>query len=95
MKVLSRRWPDVREAWRDDVLYLVGGPAERDALADALVKIADEPAWMSYERGWADAQKESTKAKSGAKLAQCQAEAAEAELELFRGPCRSCIARVL
>jgi len=83
LKVLSRRWPDVREAWRDNVLYLVGGPPDRDALANALMTIADQASWTPYERGWADAQKVSTKAKSGAKLALWQAEAAEAELELF------------
>ena len=38
---------------------------------------------MPYERGWADAQKASTKAKSGAKLALWQAGADEADLELF------------
>jgi CRISPR-associated protein Csx17 len=83
LKVLSQRWPEVRAAWRDDVLYLVGGPADRDALADVLMTIADYASWTPYERGWADAQKASTKAKSGAKLALWQAEAGEAELELF------------
>ena len=83
LKVLSRRWPDVRAAWRDGVLHLVGGPADRDALADALITVADQASWTPYERGWADAQKASTKAKSGAKLALWQAEADEADLELF------------
>ncbi len=83
LKVLSHRWPDVRAAWRDGVLHLVGGPADRDALADALMTVADQASWMPYERGWADAQKASTKAKSGVKLALWQAEANEAELELF------------
>ena len=83
LKVLSRRWPDVREAWRDHVLCLVGGPPERNGLADALMTIADQASWTHYERGWADAQKVSTKAKSGAKLALWQAATAEAELELF------------
>lgn len=83
LKVLSRRWPDVRAAWRDGVLHLVGGPADRDGLADALMTVADQASWAPYERGWADAQKASTKAKSSTKLALWQAEAREAELELF------------
>jgi CRISPR-associated protein Csx17 len=83
LKVLSHCWPDIRAAWRDGVFHLVGGPADRDALADALITVADEASWTPYERGWADAQKASTKAKSGAKLALWQAEADEADLELF------------
>jgi len=92
LKVLSRwrrfpekppAWPDVRAAWRDGVLYLVGGPSDREALADALMTVADQASWAPYERGWADAQKASTKAKSSAKLALWQAEAGETELELF------------
>lgn len=83
LKVLSRCWPDARAAWRDGVLRLVGGLADRDALADALMTVADQASWTPYERGWADAQKASTKAKSGAKLALWQAEADEADLELF------------
>ncbi|MGH7194351.1 MAG: type I-G CRISPR-associated protein Cas8g1/Csx17, partial [Candidatus Saccharimonadales bacterium] len=83
LKVLSRCWPDVRAAWRDGVLHLVGGPADRDALADALLTVAAQVSWTPYGRGWANAQKASTKAKSGARLALWQAEADEAELELF------------
>jgi CRISPR-associated protein Csx17 len=83
LKVLRRRWPQVRAAWRDGVLYVVGGPQDRDALADALMSVADEASWTPYGRGWADAQKASTKAKSSAKLALWQSEAQEDELELF------------
>ncbi len=83
LKVLSHRWSDARAAWRDGVLHLVGGPVDRDALADALMTVADDASWTPYGRGWADAQKASTKAKSGAKLALWQAEADEIELELF------------
>jgi CRISPR-associated protein Csx17 len=83
MKVLSRHWPGVRAAWRDGVLNLVGGPANRDGLAEALMAVADQASWATYERGWADAQKASTKAKTGTKLALWQAGADEAELEVF------------
>ena len=83
LKVLSRHWPDVRAAWRDGVLCLVAGPSDRDALADALLAVADQASWTLYGRGWADAQKASTKAKSAVKLALWQAETGEAELELF------------
>ena len=83
LKVLSRSWPDVRAAWHDGVFHLVGGPADRDALVDALMAIADEGSWTPYKRGWTAAQKASTKAKSSAKLALWQAEADEADLEPF------------
>jgi CRISPR-associated protein Csx17 len=87
LKVLSRRWPDVRAAWRDGVLHLVGGPADRDALADALMTVAAQASWTPYERGWAQAQDKSPKTKSGAKsgamLALWQAEAQEDQLEIF------------
>ncbi|MGH9533542.1 MAG: type I-G CRISPR-associated protein Cas8g1/Csx17 [Terriglobales bacterium] len=83
LRILSRRWPEVRAAWRGSVFRLVGGPTDLPALADALMTVADQASWTPYERGWADAQKASTKAKSGAKLALWQAEADEAALELF------------
>jgi len=83
LKVLSHHRPDVRAAWRDGVFHLVGGPANRDALADALMNVAGQASWTPYERGWVDAQKASTKAKSGENLALWQAEADEADLELF------------
>lgn len=83
LKALSRHWPDVRAAWRDGVLHIVGGPPNREALADALMVVAEEVSWTPYGRGWADAQKASTKSKSGAKLALWQAQADENELELF------------
>jgi CRISPR-associated protein Csx17 len=92
LRVLSRwrrspeelpAWPDVRAAWRDGVFFLVGGPPDRDALADALMSVADQASWTVYRRGWAEAQKASTKAKSSAKLSLWQSEAEEDELELF------------
>jgi hypothetical protein len=58
LKVLSRwqlssdklpAWPDVRAAWRDGVFHLVGGPADRDALADALMTVADQASWTQYD----------------------------------------------
>ena len=92
LKVLSRwrrspdqppAWPKVRAAWRDGVFFLVGGPPDRDALADTLMSVADQASWTVYGRDWAQAQKASTKAKSSAKLALWQSEAKEDELELF------------
>jgi CRISPR-associated protein Csx17 len=83
LKVLSRHWPTVRVAWRDGVPHVVGGPPDRDALADTVMSVADQAIWTPYARGWAEPQKASTKAKSGAKLALWQAQASEEELELF------------
>ena len=52
LRVLSRKWPSMRIAWRDEVLQVVGGPSTLDDLLDELVQVANERAWTSYERGW-------------------------------------------
>lgn len=91
LRVLSRRWPSTRIAWRDEVLQVVGGPATLDELLDELVRIANTQVesevskreWTQYEKAWTDAQKKGTKAKSGAPLALWQAEAIEAQLPFF------------
>lgn len=91
LRVLSRRWPATRIAWRDEVLQVVGGPPTLDELLDELVRVAstqDDPdlskrEWTQYAKGWSDAQKQGTKGKSGAPLALWQAEAPEAQLQLF------------
>lgn len=91
LRVLSRRWPGTRIAWRDEVLRVIGGPTTLDELLDELVRIANTQVdsevskreWTQYDRAWSDAQKEGTKAKSGAKLALWQAKAPEAQLQLF------------
>lgn len=63
LKVLSRSWPDVRAAWREGVLHLVGGPSDRDALADVLITVADQASWLSYGREWQEDQERSTERK--------------------------------
>lgn len=91
LRVLSRRWPSTRIAWRDEVLQVVGGPPTLDELLDELVRIANtqidsevsKREWTQYDKAWSDAQKKGTKAKSGAPLALWQAEAQEAELPFF------------
>jgi CRISPR-associated protein Csx17 len=81
--VLARRWPDVRIAWKDEVLHVVGGPQCLDELLDELVQVAAQNQWTPYERGWTEKQKQSTRQASALPLAQWQAEAAEDHLELF------------
>lgn len=91
LRVLSRKWPSTRIAWRDEVLQVVGGPATLDELVNELVRVADtqsEPdaskrEWAQYEKAWSDAQKKGTKVKSGDPLALWQAEAPEDQLPLF------------
>ncbi len=61
LRVLSRKWPSARIAWRQEVLQVVGGPATLDAFLDELVRVATERAWASYERRWLDEQKKGTK----------------------------------
>lgn len=91
LRVLSRRWPSTRIAWRDEVLQVVGGPTTLDELLDELVRVAatqtdadvGKREWTQYDKAWSDAQKKGTKAKSGAPLALWQAEAQEAQLSFF------------
>lgn len=83
LRVLSRRWPSTRIAWRDDVLQVVGGPGTLDELLDELVRIASNREWTQYDKAWSDAQKKGTKAKSGIPLALWQAEAREDQLPFF------------
>jgi len=91
LRVLSRKWPITRIAWRDEVLQVVGGPPTLDALLDQVVQVASERAWTPYVRDWADAQKKSseladkpkTKATSGVPFALWQGEAAEGLLDGF------------
>ncbi len=83
LRVLAREWPEVRIAWKDGVLHVVGGPDSPDALLDQLMKVSTNKQWTPYDRGWVDKQKESTKRKSGGPLTEWQAHASEEHLELF------------
>lgn len=83
LRALTHKWPQVRIAWRGDVLQVVAGPATFNELLDELCRIAEQCAWSPYERKWLDAQKKSTKAKSGEELAQWRATASEQELSIF------------
>lgn len=91
LRVLSRRWPSTRIAWRDEVLQVVGGPATLNELLDELVGIASNRAWTPYVREWKDAQAKSselaqkpkTKTTSGVPFALWQAQAAEHLLDGF------------
>lgn len=83
LRVLSHKWPQVRIAWRSEILQVVGGPMTLDELLDELCRIAERREWSPYERSWTEAQKKSTKAKSGEELAQWRAKASEQELNVF------------
>jgi CRISPR-associated protein Csx17 len=83
LRLLARQWPDVRIAWKDEVLYVVGGPSDLDGMLDHLIDVSAKNEWTPYDRDWVERQKESTKGKSGAPLAEWQASAPEEHLELF------------
>jgi len=82
LRVLSRKWPTTRIAWRDEVLQVVGGPATLDELLDELMRVASERAWTKYDTAWADDQKKGTAAKSGTPLLLWQASGPEELLAL-------------
>lgn len=91
LRVLGRKWPSTRIAWRNEVLQVIGGPPTLVDLFDELVRVASEREWTPYLRDWADAQKRSselaqkpkTKATSGVPFTLWQAEAAENLLDGF------------
>ncbi len=91
LRVLSRRWPSTRIAWRDEVLQVVGGPTTLNELLNELVRVASTQVdsevskreWTQYDKAWSDAQKKGTKAKSGTPLALWQAGAREDQLPFF------------
>lgn len=83
LRVLSRKWPRTRIAWRDEVLQVAGGPSTLNDVLDEFVRVAKERAWATYDRRWNEDQKKGTKAKSGLPLALWQASAEERELEIF------------
>jgi CRISPR-associated protein Csx17 len=61
LRVLSRKWPSTRIAWRNEVLQVVGGPPTLDELLDELVGVANQRAWTPYERSWLAEQMKGTK----------------------------------
>lgn len=93
LRVLSRKWPSTRIAWRDEVLQVVGGPTSIDELLDELVRVATNRAWTPYGREWKDAQAASSKlaqsqnlkvkATSGVPFALWQAQVEEQALDCF------------
>ncbi len=91
LRVLARKWPQIRIAWRGDVLQVVGGPLELEDVRDLLCHLGANAAWSPYKREWEKAQKESSKlatnkkiaAKSGFPLALWRANASEQSQELF------------
>jgi len=93
LRVLSRKWPSTRIAWRDEVLQVIGGPTSLDELVDELVRVATNRAWTPYGREWKDAQAASSKlaqsqnpkvkATSGVPFALWQAQAEEQLLDGF------------
>lgn len=91
LRVLSRRWPSTRIAWRDEVLQVVGGPPTLDELLDELVCVATKRSWNPYERGWLAEQTKGTKlgqnkttaSKSGAPVATWRAAQTEAAVAVL------------
>ncbi len=83
LRLLARKWLRVRAGWHDGTFHVVGGPETMDELLNALCDIAANRAWTAYQRDWADAQKKSTREKSGAPLALWQGWADEDTLELM------------
>ena len=91
LRLLARKWPTARLAWRGETPQIVGGPDTADQLVDEICKVAACREWTPYQRGWKTAQKESstlaskgeTRTQSGMPFSLWQASAEEPMLELF------------
>lgn len=85
LRVLSRKWPSTRIAWRDEVLQVVGGPETLDDLLDELMRVAANDNWIPYKRDWFDemlkgtklGQNKNTATKAGVPLAEWRAKQSE------------------
>lgn len=62
LRLLSRKWPQLRGCWRQGVFTVVGGPETLNELADFLFEIAQSDQWTFYEKLWDAPQKADTKA---------------------------------
>lgn len=91
LRVLSRKWPSTRIAWRGEVLQVVGGPPALDDLLDELVRVASQRAWAPYERRWLPEQTKGTElaknknmaSQAGTPIARWRAEQTEEILALL------------
>lgn len=87
LRLLSRKWPQVRGCWRQGVFTVVGGPEVLDEIAVFLFEIARSNQWTTYEKLWDAPQKADTKAAQMKKpieaIANWRADTAEDSLLMF------------
>lgn len=65
LRVATRKWPQVRAAWRDGHLWLVGGPANVEDLIAHVWELGHKDEWTPYERAWKVALEGEKKRKPG------------------------------
>lgn len=87
LRLLSRRWPQVRGCWRNGVFTVIGGPESSGELEDFVFEIGQENEWTPYGKPWDAPQKADTKAAQAKKpvtaVAQWRKQTDEGELALL------------
>lgn len=87
LRLLSRKWPEVRGCWRNGGFTVVAGPESLEPLEAYIFAIGLENQWSLYEKSWDAPQKADTKAAQAKKPVQAVAEwrtkAREADLPML------------
>lgn len=87
LRLLSRKWPQVRGCWRNGVFTVILGPESSEELEAFVFEVGSTDQWSRYGKPWDVPQKADTKAAQAKKpvsaVAQWRAQADELELTVL------------
>lgn len=83
LSIAARIWSGARGAWHNETFCLVGGPADKTSLSDAVLAYARGPGFSRYERVWMPYQGKDTKAGSAGNVALWRSTCSEDECRLL------------
>lgn len=87
LRLLSRKWPQVRGCWRNGMFVVIAGPESSEELEGFVFEIGLMDQWTPYGKPWDAPQKADTKAAQSNKpvraVAQWRTKTVEAELPLL------------
>lgn len=75
--LLTRKWPSIRVAWRDNVFCLVGGPDTLCQVVAFIAEIGRKNSWTKYDRPWNSAKKADVRKGESAQTASWRSSEAE------------------
>lgn len=77
LSLLTRKWPSIRVAWRDNVFCLVGGPDTLCQVVAFITEIGRKNSWTKYDRPWNSAKKADVRKRQSAQTASWRSSEAE------------------